>query len=643
VRANDRRDPLPRSVALGAAALFLATLAWRFLTFTGFSNDHYAHLALAQQVLLGERPVRDFSDPGWPLTYLISAAAWRLAGDAMATEWTVMALALAVGAACTVIAAHRLSGSLPIAVVVTTLEILIFPRTYSYPKIVAYAVGAVLILAAAARPSWPRIAQLAAVVASAFLLRHDHGLYIGVASATAVALASVRDSVRLAARRVVTLTTLTGLFLLPWVLFIVLNGGLRSYFDRALEYAGAEAAASNLKLWPAFSRLPGQPLFGLAPPSRPLAQVEWTPATTEAVRQTLERRYGLELVRVAAESHFYYVHDTTEANLSALDDDPHVAGTTGLGRVRRPAWREFLAAISPLRISPALHSAANADAWLFWLFWTLPLLCGVLALTRALRGQERWPGELAAVGAFTVLAIFVNAGFLRDMVRTRVSDAIVPPVLLGAWGLGLCWTTPWRRRVLQGIACAVTAGVVVISFATISRVAELPERVDYTGIRDGIDGLRAHISKVATLLVGPHRQEIAPPSYVSSALMPFFAYLDRCTTPADRLIVTGEFPDVLVLAGRPFASDGVVMGAWYSSAIHQDLTLERLRQRPALFVIYVDAAPFRARFPLIDNYFAEAYEPLVSIAADGESIPILVQRSRVPVGTDRQTGWRCFK
>ena len=92
-----------------------ATLAWRFLTFTGFTNDHYAHLALAQQWLLGDRPVRDFTDPGWPLTYLLSAAAWRVAGDAMWVEWALAATALAIAAACTVIAAHRLSGSLTIA------------------------------------------------------------------------------------------------------------------------------------------------------------------------------------------------------------------------------------------------------------------------------------------------------------------------------------------------------------------------------------------------------------------------------------------------------------------------------------------------------------------------------------------------
>ena len=43
------------SVAAVASLLFAVTLARRFLTFTGFTNDYYAHLALAQQMLLDDR------------------------------------------------------------------------------------------------------------------------------------------------------------------------------------------------------------------------------------------------------------------------------------------------------------------------------------------------------------------------------------------------------------------------------------------------------------------------------------------------------------------------------------------------------------------------------------------------------------
>lgn len=68
-RAADRA----RRGQLAAAMAFIgiATFVVRWLCIDGFSNDELDHLALAGQVLLGDWPVRDFVDPGLPLTYLL--------------------------------------------------------------------------------------------------------------------------------------------------------------------------------------------------------------------------------------------------------------------------------------------------------------------------------------------------------------------------------------------------------------------------------------------------------------------------------------------------------------------------------------------------------------------------------------------
>jgi hypothetical protein len=629
---------------LAVAAAIAATLAWRFLVFTGFTNDHYAHLALAQQLLLGDRPIRDFSDPGWPLTYLLSAAAWRVAGDAMVVEWALTAVAFAIGSAFTVWAAHRLSGSVGIAVLAAALQIAIFPRTYAYPKIAVYAVGTVVILMVAAKPSRGRIWLLAGLVATAFLLRHDHGLYLGAAAAVTIALATRHDGWRSATRRVAELTAVTAIILLPWILFVSLNGGVPRYFSTALEYARGEANASNLRAWPTFSRRPGQPLFGLAPANRPLLQVQWTDNTTDDTRQALERRYGLELARVGDDSSFYSVRDTSEKNLETLDDDPHVAGTIGLGRVRRPIWREYAATLSPFRIAPALHSDANADAWLFWLFWALPLLCALILSWRVWRGSPHWPNEAAAIAALIVLAVAVNAGFLRDVLRTRLSDAIVPAVLLGAWALGCCRGNAWRWRPVQRVVQLAAIIILGVTAVAVARVGEVEERLERTGLADGFEATQMRAREVATLLRQPHRQAVAPPSYVSAALMPFYRYVDRCMPAADRLLVTGEFPDVPVLAGRRFASDGVVMGAWYSSEVRQDDTLRRMRAQPPLFVVYLDPRAFTGRFPVISRYVDTEYRSFAAIdTPNAGSTPILVHSARRPQRKDAETGWPCFQ
>jgi hypothetical protein len=630
-------------VAAASIGVFFATFVWRFLTFTGFSNDHYAHLALAQQILLGEHPIRDFSDPGWPLTYVVSALGWYALGDSMAVEWFIVTTGFALGAAFTVVAAHRLSGSLTIALFLAALQLVIFPRTYSFPKMLAYGAAGWAMLVMAANPSNRRLIFTGALIAVAFLLRHDHGAYIGAASVVCVALATGRDW-QLAMRRLAVLACATAGFVAPWALYVSLNGGLVNYFDRALEYARIEANATSLKTSPRFTFVPGLPLFGLARPNRPLAQVSWKPGTTDTQRQALEQRYGLEYVREGDDARFYYVHDPTAANIEALVDDPNVAGTVGFGRVQRPVWREFLARVSPLRLAPALHSRQNGLAWLYWLFWSLPVVVIAMLGWRSLRRGGWWPGELAGVAGLAVMTLLVNSGFLRDPLSDRLADAVVPPSLLGAWLIGRVWTSHGRVRSLQVLGRAFSVAVLFVTATAVAAIAALPERMDYTGMREGVQGIRARAVAVARLLGSSHRQTLAPPSRVSGALMPFFSYLDRCTSPADQLVVTGDYADVLVLANRGFASDGVTFGVWYSSVAHQASTIADMRSRPALFAVLVDEKPFEARYKQVADYIAQEYRPIGDVVVEGASgVRILADRHRVAKDVDRETGWPCFR
>ena len=52
--------------ASAALILFVLVASLRFLSLTGFPDDHYVHLAGAQQMLHGEWPSRDFVDLGAP-------------------------------------------------------------------------------------------------------------------------------------------------------------------------------------------------------------------------------------------------------------------------------------------------------------------------------------------------------------------------------------------------------------------------------------------------------------------------------------------------------------------------------------------------------------------------------------------------
>ena len=186
----------------------------------------------------------------------------------------------------------------------------------------------------------------------------------------------------------------------------------------------------------------------------------------------------------------------------------------------------------------------------------------------------------------------------------------------------------------------VTLLVLGVSVHSISRVGQLPDRMSETRIGDGLEGIRERAVEVTQVLSGPHRQG-PPPSRFSRPLLPFFTYLDRCSTPMDRLIVTGEFPDVLVLAGRRFAGDGVVFGAWYSLTMHQERSIERIRARSVPFALLIGDY---ADFDLLDAYLKREHEPMAEISVEGaDSISILVDRSRSPLRIDPDTGWSCFR
>ena len=78
--------------------------------------------------------------------------------------------------------------------------------------------------------------------------------------------------------------------------------------------------------------------------------------------------------------------------------------------------------------------------------------------------------------------------------------------------------------------------------------------------------------------------------------MPFFSYLDRCTSPADQLVVTGDYADVLVLANRGFASAASPLVCGYSSVAHQASTIADMRSVPLCLLFSSTKEPFETRY-----------------------------------------------
>jgi hypothetical protein len=619
--------------------MFLATAAWRVLTFSGFQNDHYVHLARAQQVLLGDLPVRDFVDPGMPLMYLASAAVWRIWGGVPGTELMLVACAFAAGAACTVVVVHRLTGSIPLAVAAAVLEVLIAPRTYSYPKVLLYAAAACAIVALVESPSRRRIVIAAAIAAIAFLFRHDHGVYIGIAALAAVLLASRGGGSRALISRALLFAAASTLFVLPWLGFVEHHQGLGDYVASGLAFSRAESARNRGPLTlPGFTLTPSA-LLALEPAERPTARIRWVEGTADDARLRLEVQYGLR--PVGARTHpaqDYHGRYLSPDDVRALAGDPHVEDAQGLDRFTEWSWRDtLLARLSPsrLRVGTGWHPTENAYVWLLYVFHLLPFACAAVAWRRARAGAERFPHESAAIGALAVLALLVNAGLLRGNLAVWLPDGVVPAAVLGAWLASAAWRG--KMRVLVAVVAALTAAAVV-------RAGDLDAQLDRADLRSGVMTRAARLNARLWL---PHRDAGNTPSGVSDALAPFFEYVGRCTTTDDRLLMTQLYPDVFVLAERGFAGGHVAfLEGFYTSPADQQRTLARLRGEPVPFILFIRSREdlFRDNFDLLRPYVDDHYRLMTELPLEEtDAVRVFVDARRAVRRTDAATGWPCFR
>ena len=255
------RRALPLAFAAALIVLFALTAHFRFAALSnGFTNDQFIHLANAQQMLFGEWPTRDFLDAGMPLMYVASALAQRWMGNTLFAEAVLVAVAFGAAAVLTALAVRELTGSAALGLLAAVLEVTIVPRAYGYPKILMYAAGFLLLQRYVSRPAVGRLAALAAGVVTAFLFRHDHGIYLGAAAMVAAFLAPGAEGSQGGIRRAMTFAGLATLFVAPYLLYVQVYDGLWAYLQKGLEFRDREFGRAEY-VWPSFGG--GEPLHAV--------------------------------------------------------------------------------------------------------------------------------------------------------------------------------------------------------------------------------------------------------------------------------------------------------------------------------------------------------------------------------------------
>ena len=234
--------------ACAAVLVFGLVASFRFLSLTGFPDDHYVHVAGAQQMLYGEWPTLDFVDLGAPLTYSLSAGAQVVIGRGMLAEAVLVAAMFAAAAVITLRAGVVLTGSVLLALAAVAIEVLILPRSYSDTKMLVYALAVLALAGYTRRPSMARLVALAVLVAGAFLIRHDHGVYVGVASAVAVVVSPLPVSRQRALRTAALFGGLVVLLTLPYLLYLESADGVVAHIRRGMAFAELEVPRQRLSV-----------------------------------------------------------------------------------------------------------------------------------------------------------------------------------------------------------------------------------------------------------------------------------------------------------------------------------------------------------------------------------------------------------
>ena len=636
--------------------VFAGTFLFRWLT-VEFPNDHFQHLSRARQILLGDVPIRDFFDVGFFLQNYLSSAAQIVFGYNLFGEALLTISLVAFGTMLVFHLSARLSGSRWLAASAALLTVLAYPRLYSYPKVFLYVSAIGLVWLYARRGSRLHVSLMAALTAAAFLLRHDHGVYIAVMMVCFLGLREWGGA--LLWRRLGLYTSVTVGLLLPFLVFVQMTTGLVSYVVGSGPQADTLASSPlSLLLNPVpLDYDPSAPLLVIDPPIGPV-NVRWVEGADDAARRELEERYGLTAgVRREGRTWSYVLTDHEPGNVRAVVEERLIEDTAGIDRgtfeVIPERWGSWLTRrLFVLRLrsfGPGVFNQQNALAW----FYYLTLLVPVVAL--GLIGADWWSGRVprsdaAVVAAAAILCGIISHTLVRDDPGARLADVAAPTFVLAAW-LVRRRADPGGSLVRARLKRTAMVSVSLVTFWSVWTVGGsgasggFPARLGRAGFLDGPSGTWEQFGVVNRGLRRRPIDEWAPPG--STGLPAVTRYLFDCTAPSDRVLVTWYAPDVFFYSERGFAGgQAFLYGEWHASVADQRLTLERMQRQSVPIILArrdrVDL--FRRGFPLIYDYVQANYRLAESTLGGQPSAHLVFVDTRLdPVGEHPVLGLPCYQ
>lgn len=636
-----------------ACALLVAFAGvWHTYLITKATNDNFLHLTLAQQLLAGDWPVRDFFDHGWVLQYTLSALAQVLCGQRLLAEGVIVGAGWAISTYLVYALVARLTASRTAAALSAVLLIVAGARGYSYPKGIVYAVAAVLWWGYVRNPTTAKIAGFGAWAAAAFYWRADHGVLVA-AGIVLAAFAAHGPRPATVIRPVIGGATML-LLVAPYLVYVQLMIGLPHYIQAGALQAEEEHASHGKHEWPVL-RLGGE-IVRAAPAEdyAPTMTVRWSATSSTEERRQILARYGL--VAIEAEEPDVERVRLSEASIPkirALLNEPIVADTAGVDRSTATfapsAWTawdrwSFRYRWLRLRLLPSLDAHARASELTVALFYVLPVLAVFVAprLARHL-SPEVSPGRLIG---FAVFAFAVDFAMLRSPFPARAPDAVVLSAILFGCFVGALWRAgdpgSARHVVARAIAVALAAAVMV----SVAGAGQFGERI--SALAGGWRSLRS----ARAAWRDAYGEVIASPPLTyfegrrANVTLRLSAYVRECVPDNDRLLVLWFAPDIYYHSDRLMASRHLVfVPRWASFEPEQAMALEKVRHfAPPLVLTRRSALDeyARASYPGTFEYVDRNYVLAATIHEEGEEYQVLARRDRPPARRFGEQLWPCY-
>jgi hypothetical protein len=646
----ERRVTIGIGIGVGVA-IALAAAAYQLVLAAEPVNDHFMNVVWAREIVAGRLPVRDYFEAGEPLSELLSAAAEWIFGYRLLAEGLLVAVATGVATGAVYWLTSQATNATVWGAYAATLVLVAGTRSYSYPKVILYAVAGVLIWLYAQKPSLNRVACLSCWAALGFLWRHDHGAYL--ASAIVITIIVVHGVTPTGAVRIAQAGVLALLIVSPYLLWVQRYRGLAAYMHDGISVIGSEFADNapfRLPAWPI--RRPSD-VLQVDPQSTyaPRVQILWSPDSTLEQREHVIERFRLRGIDPTQPRALGRLLDPSAQNIRGLLNDATVADTRGIDRGRSAVAADRWTTLDRLRFGyaplrarflPAFEDPERAAQGAAWLFLAVSLAALIWSTLLRIRPPSDARHEWIGIQAIAALALLVIPGLLRRPFATYAPDVIALPAVLAGWLARRSWSASANHaRRWRFTARAVTvAGCSLMVLAVSSAGMFLVRVIPLAGSDARLAWTRTWRQLVVTPPVAFWEGQHPPTPQLLSM------YVNRCTPRETTLFVIGFAPDVQYYSNRLLASRHLLLGRGrWTADRDQAASLAKLQDMPPPVVLAQEpffTETFTGSYPSLAGFVRNSYREVGTLDdTNGHSYKVMISAALAKGRIDPQTGWPC--